>query len=196
MAGALLQALGSTNAYSAATIDQPGMMVADAYHGVWLGGRTPFDDTDVWLWAGTNPIISKQYLEENPARRLSRAIARGTKVIMIDPRRTETARRAHLHLQSRPGEDAALVAGILHVILREGWIDHDFVTEHVEGLDTLRAAVAPFTPEMVAARADVPIDQVLEAARLLGTARRGGAGSGTGASMSKPGALVPTSCSV
>jgi anaerobic selenocysteine-containing dehydrogenase len=55
----------------------------------------------------------------------------------------------------------------------------------------LTAALAPFTPEMVASRADVPEGQLMEAAQLLGTARRGGAGSGTGAAMSSPGALVP-----
>jgi anaerobic selenocysteine-containing dehydrogenase len=194
MAGALLQALGSANAYSAATIDQPGIMVADAYHGVWLGGRTPFDTSDVWLFVGTNPIISKQFLEENPARRLNRAIANGTKVIVIDPRRSETARRAHLHLQPRPGQDAVLLAGLLHMILREGWVDTEFVRTNVDGLEELTAALAPFTPEMVADRADVPVDQLFEAAHLLGTARRGGAGSGTGAAMSNPGALVPYLC--
>jgi anaerobic selenocysteine-containing dehydrogenase len=191
LAGALLQALGSTNAYSAATIDQPGMMVADAYHGVWLGGRTSFDTSDVWMFVGTNPIISKQYLEENPAKRLNRAIANGTKIIVVDPRRTETARRAHIHLQPRPGMDAVLVAGLLHVILREGWVDSQFTTDHVQGMTELTASLAPFTPEMVASRADVPEDQLIEAARLLGYARRGGAGSGTGAAMSSPGALVP-----
>jgi len=191
VAGALLRALGSTNVYSAGTIDQPGMLIADAYHGVWLGGRPSFDDADVWLFVGTNPIISKQYLEENPARRIARALDRGTKIVVIDPRRTETARRATLHLQSRPGEDAALIASLLHVILREGWVDQEFVAAHVEGLEPLRAAVAPFSPQAVAGRVDVPVDEIIEAARLLGTARRGIAAPGTGASMSNPGSLVP-----
>jgi anaerobic selenocysteine-containing dehydrogenase len=191
VATALLRSLGSTSLYSAATIDQPGMLVADAYHGVWLGGRPSFDDADVWLFVGTNPIISKQYLEENPARRIARAVERGTKIVVIDPRRTETARRASLHLQPRPGEDAALIAGLLHVILREGWIDSDFVANHVQGLEELRAAVAPFAPQVVADRADVPVDRILEAAQLLGRARRAIAAPGTGASMSNPGPVVP-----
>jgi anaerobic selenocysteine-containing dehydrogenase len=191
MGGALLRALGSTNFYSAGTIDQPGMLVADAYHGVWLGGRPSFDDADVWLFVGTNPIISKQYLEENPARRITRALARGTKIIVVDPRRTETARRATLHLQPRPGEDTALIASLLHVILRERWVDADFVADHVQGLEELRAAVAPFAPQIVADRVDVPADQIVEAARLLGAARRGIAAPGTGASMSNPGPVVP-----
>src|SRR5215475_11919391 len=97
MAAALMMAIGSRMIFSAASIDQPGTRIADALHGNWLGGRTPFDDVDVFLFAGTNPVISKQFLAENPARRLSRAVKGGTKVIVIDPRRTETARRAHVH---------------------------------------------------------------------------------------------------
>ncbi|TMK58111.1 MAG: molybdopterin dinucleotide-binding protein, partial [Actinobacteria bacterium] len=93
MAGALLTALGSTMFFSAATIDQPGQPVADALHGIWLGGRHGFDDVDAYLYAGTNPVISKQFLAENPAKRLARAVERGAKIIVIDPRRTETARR-------------------------------------------------------------------------------------------------------
>jgi anaerobic selenocysteine-containing dehydrogenase len=75
------------------------------------------------------------------------------------------------------------MAGILHVILREGLVDHEFVDQHVGGLERLKAAVAPFTPEFVARQADIPVADLLEAARTLGTARRGGAGGGTGISM-------------
>ena len=191
LASALLLAIGSTNVYSAATIDQPGMIVADAYHGVWMGGRPAFDDADAWLFVGTNPIISKQYLEENPARRLARALDRGVQVIVVDPRRTETARRATLHLQPRPGEDAVVVAGLLNLILREGWVDLEFVRAHVDGIDALESAVRPFTPDVVAERAGISAEHLVEAGRLLGRARRGIAAPGTGAAMSNPGPLVP-----
>jgi anaerobic selenocysteine-containing dehydrogenase len=110
MAGALMQAIGSPMYFSAATLDQPGTTVADALHGVWLGGRMTFDDADAWLFAGTNPLISHQYLGENPAKRLSRALEQGLRLVVVDPRRTETARRAHVHLAVRPGEDATLSA--------------------------------------------------------------------------------------
>ena len=183
IATALLTALGSKMIFSAASIDQPGTRIADGFHGMWLGGRTPFDDVDAFLFAGTNPVISKQFLAENPAKRLARAVERGTKVIVIDPRRTETARWAHVHLQARPGQDALVMAGILHIILREGLVDRDFIARYVRGLESLGAAVAPFTPEFVAQHADIPIDDLLEAATTLGTARRGGAGGGTGISM-------------
>ena len=75
------------------------------------------------------------------------------------------------------------MAGLIHVILREGLVDHDFIRQYVDGVDQLRAKVAPFTPELVAHRADISIDDLVEAARTLGTARRGGAGGGTGISM-------------
>jgi len=183
VAGAFITALGSKMIFSAASIDQPGTRIADAFHGMWLGGRTSFDDADAFLFAGTNPVISKQFLAENPAKRLARAVERGTKVVVLDPRRTETARRAHVHLQVRPGQDAVVMAGLIHVILREGLVDQDFIGRHVDGVDALRAAVAGFTPEFVAQRADIPIADLVEAARALGTARRGGAGGGTGISM-------------
>lgn len=183
IAAAFITALGSKMIFSAASIDQPGTRIADAFHGLWLGGRTPFDEVDAFLFAGTNPVISKQFLTENPAKRLARAVERGTKVVVIDPRRTETARWAHVHLQAQPGQDAVVMAGILHVILREGLVDHDFIGKHVRGVESLRAAMEPFTPEFVARQADIPIDDLYEAARTLGTARRGGAGGGTGISM-------------
>ena len=192
----LLLALGSPNVYSAATIDQPGMIVAEACHGVWMGGRPSFDDADVWFFVGTNPVISKQYLEENPARRLARALDRGVQVVVVDPRRTETARRATLHLQPRPGEDAAVVAGLLHLILREGWVDHGFVGQHVDGFDALEQALRPFTPDVVAPQADISAGDLLEAARLLGTARRVSRHPAPVRRCRTLDPLCPTSCSV
>jgi anaerobic selenocysteine-containing dehydrogenase len=141
IAAALITALGSKMIFSAASIDQPGTRIADAFHGLWLGGRTPFDDVDAFLFAGTNPVISKQFLAENPAKRLARAVERGTKVVVIDPRRTETARRAHVHLQARPGQDAVVMAGLLHVILREGLVDQNFIQQHVGGVESLRSSL-------------------------------------------------------
>ena len=183
IAAALLTSLGSKMIFSAASIDQPGTRIADAFHGLWLGGRTPFEEVDAFLFAGTNPVISKQFLAENPAKRLARAIERGTKIVVIDPRKTETARWAHVHLQVRPGQDAVVMAGILHVILRDGLVDEEFVARHVSGVEALKAAVAPFTPGFVARQAEIPVEDLLEAARTLGIARRGGAGGGTGISM-------------
>src|SRR4029079_1480744 len=141
-------------------------------------------------FVGTNPIISKQYLGENPAHTLHQAIKRGMQIVVIDPRRSETARLARVHLQPRPGQDAVLVAAILNVLLRHGHVDEVFVSENVDGIERLRRAVEAFTPEYAAQRADVPLEDLMEAARILGTAERGGTGGGTGVSMTGGGSLV------
>src|SRR5262249_53548863 len=93
-------------------------------------------------------------------------------------------------LQPRPNEDASLVAAILHVLLRDGAVDEAFLAENVDGVERLRAAVAPFTPEYAAMRADVPVDDLIEAARVIADAHRGGTGGGTGVSMPRRGGLV------
>jgi anaerobic selenocysteine-containing dehydrogenase len=118
------------------------------------------------------------------------------KLIVIDPRRSQTAARAAIHLQPRPGEDVALVAGVINLIISEGLSDTEFLTEHVTGFDELTAAVRPFTPEYVAERADVPVGQLIEAARFVrntGT-RRGMVNAGTGANFAGHGSLLEYLC--
>src|SRR3546814_15555031 len=88
------------------------------------------------------------------------AKSRGLKLLLIDPRRTETAQYADHFLQPLPGEDATIIAGMLRLILAEGWEDKEFCGQHVGDLAVLREAVEPFTPGYVARRADVPVDEV------------------------------------
>src|SRR5690606_35940875 len=124
-------------------------------------------------------------LTTDPVKTLKRERARGLKLIVIDPRRTETAAFADIFLQPWPGEDAAVVAGLLHIILAEGWIDRAFVDAHVAegGMARLWQAVEPFTPEYVAARAGIDAGELRGAAELFASAGRGSAFSGTGPSM-------------
>src|SRR3546814_13912781 len=63
------------------------------------------------------------------------------KLIVIDPRRTETARRAHVHLQSIPGEDPTILAGLIHLVIASGRFDRDFIRENTQGFDRLKAAM-------------------------------------------------------
>ena len=91
----------------------------------------------------------------NPAKRLREARRRGMKLIVIDPRATEAARVADIHLQCRPGEDPTILAGLLRVVITEGLVDIDFLADHVDGFDAIAAAVQPFTPDYVAQRADI-----------------------------------------
>ncbi|MCH2169566.1 molybdopterin-dependent oxidoreductase [Myxococcota bacterium] len=198
LAAAWLQAMGSPMHFTSATIDQPGKMVAPALLGRWEGGPHPFDDSDTWLLVGANPTISKSIGIPctNPARHLHQATQRGMKLIIIDPRRTEAARAAHVHLQPRPGEDPTILAGMIRVILDENRVDQAFIDENVQGMEALRKAVAPFTPEYVERRADVPAHDLITAARTFADAERGCANVGTGPNMAPRGNLTEYLCLV
>lgn len=189
---AFMDAIESPMRFSNATIDQPGKPIAMALHGRWGAGPQPFETADVCLVIGANPLVSMWggVPPFNPARRLHRARQRGLKLIVIDPRRTETARKADLHLQSLPGHDPALLAAMIRVILDEGLHDAAFVDEETRGIAALREAVAPFTPGAVAAAAGVEADAIREAARMFAGARRGIATGGTGSNMAPYGTLM------
>jgi anaerobic selenocysteine-containing dehydrogenase len=184
--GAWLRAIGSRMNFSAASIDKPAEYTSVAMHGNWHAGMQTFETSDTWIVVGANPVIAKSNGGplNNPGMRLKEAQERGMKMIVIDPRRTETARRAAVHLQLRPGTDAVLLAGLIHIILAEDLTDVEFVRENAVGLAELRAAVAPYTAEFVARVADVPVAQLLDAARIFGRARRGGVVCSTGPSFS------------
>ncbi len=189
---AWMKAIGSPMMFTSATIDQPGKPIATALHGMWNAGPHVFDDADTWLLVGINPIVAKSggVPNQNPAKRLKDAAARGMEVIVIDPRRTECARHAAHFLQPRPGEDPTVLAGMIRVIIDEGLVDRAFIDAEVQGFDALRQAVQPFTPEYVERRAGVPAADLVAAARAFGRARRGGATAGTGPNMAPRGNLT------
>lgn len=192
MAGVFTAALGSPMIFASATIDQPGKDIAAAMLGHWQAGPQPFAGADTWLMVGGNPIVTMAggIPSQNPARRLTDEIKAGMKLIVIDPRRTETAKRAHIHLQAKPGEDAAILAAMIHTIISEELYDSEFVGENVQGLAELRKATQAYTPAYAAQRADVPAEQIAEAARVFARAKRGCAAGATGANMSGHSSLV------
>lgn len=195
--------LGSKMVFTSAAIDQPGKHVANAIHGRWLGGSDVFDESDVWMLVGNNPLISMSggIPPSNPGKRLRDARKRGLELIVIDPRRTEVARFADVFLQPRPGEDPTILAAMLHVVLREERYDVDFCEAHVTGVDALAEIVAEFTPDYAAARAGVSAGDIERAARTFaGNARKaageprgrrhGCAVAGTGPNMAPHGNLT------
>lgn len=184
-----LDALGSRSFFSSHTIDSSAKAVTHGRLGGWGAGRQPWETADVWMFLGHNPLVSLSIQggmpSGNPAKQMKEAKERGMKLIVVDPRRTETARHATLFLQPRPGEDAAVLAGMLRIIFAEGLADDDFCARYVKDLQRLRNAVEPFTPDYVAGRSGVGADQLHEAARLFGGAgKRGCAGTATGVNMS------------
>lgn len=184
-----LRAIGSPMMFSASTIDQPGMAIGYALHGRWAAGRIRPERRDVFLIVGGNPINSKQYLPQNPGMQIKGMRRGGGKLIVIDPRRTETARLADLHLQPVPGEDPALLAGLINLLIEDCAVDQGFVAANAQGFETLAAAVRPFTAARVAERAGVSEQDLREIARMLGEAKTGDVALGTGPSMATRGLL-------
>jgi anaerobic selenocysteine-containing dehydrogenase len=191
LASSLMAALGSRMQFGTATIDKSGKRIARAMHGYWMAPLQGYDRPEIGLLIGVNPFVSYQGLPvSNPGKWLAAESERGFRMIVIDPRRSDVAKRAWLHLQPRPGFDVELLASMIHVILEEDLGDRSFVAENVHGVDTLRAAVEPFTPARVGRLADVPDEQLVLAARAFAGARRGYAFAGTGPSMSGPSTLT------
>ncbi len=189
---AFASALGTSMTFTSGTIDQPGKFVAKALHGTWRADMPSFLEADAWLLVGTNPAISKLggIPAPNPGWYLTRARKRGMKLVVIDPRRTEVARKAEIHLQPRPGEDASILAGMIRVVLTEGLHDKEFVKGNAEGLERLVRVVERFTPEVAARQADIDAGDLVAAARLFASAKAAGANAGTGSNMSPRGTLT------
>jgi len=95
----------------------------------------------------------------------------GARVVVIDPRRTETAERADLLIQPRPGTDAALALAVAQILLEQDLVDHDFVRANVLGHEDFAARAAEWPPERAAERCGVPEEQIRELAALLGVVK-------------------------
>ncbi len=184
-----LAAIKSPMMFSAATIDQPGGNMSLALHGRWEGGRTHPDVCDAFLVVGGNPVVSKQHFPQNPAQQLKSLTKGGMQLIVIDPRRTETAKRAAVHLQLVPGEDPTVLAGLIHLIIAMDGVNREFVGQNAEGLEALRDATRDFTPDYVAARAGIEESALRAAAGILVEARTGDIALGVGPSFATRGTL-------
>ena len=186
-------ALGTPRQFITMTIDQSAKWIAESRIGGWHAGAQRFDTADVWMIVGSNPLVSMAtgagpglFVTANPVKLLREARARGMRFIVIDPRRTETAKFADLHLKLIPGRDAELAASLLHVILGRRWHDQDFCDAHVNGLDRLAEHVEPFAPQQVADAVGVAAADIERAAALFARdSRTGMVGTGTGPNMAR-----------
>jgi len=105
-------------------------------------------------------------------QRVRDARRRGCRTIVVDPRPTQAAREASLWLRVRPGTDAALALGILNAMIANGWYDREFVAQWTLGFEALAERAERYPPERVAAITWVPARDIVEAARLIGEAKR------------------------
>ncbi|MGA2551135.1 MAG: molybdopterin oxidoreductase family protein [Burkholderiaceae bacterium] len=135
-----------------------------------LGARIGIDLEDVEdarliiLW-GANPITSSLHFWS----RVQEAKRRGAKLISIDPYRSLSAEKCHEHLALRPGTDGALALGLMHVLVREDWLDHEYIEEHTLGFDALVERVKAFDPERTAGLCGLTAVQIESLARDLGS---------------------------
>jgi formate dehydrogenase alpha subunit len=121
-------------------------------------------------------IIGSNATEAHPiiGNKMKRAAQNGAKLIVADPRRTELAEHSHLWLRLKAGTDNALIDGILHTIISNGWHDVAYIAERCEGFDDLWDTIKDFTAERAAAITGVPAEQIVAAAELYAKTRRAG----------------------
>ena len=174
---ALLRALGTRNVFTASTVDQmPKHRSCIEMFGDPLAIPVPdVDRTDLLLMLGANPLMSNGSLLTAPdlPGRLKALRERGGRLVVVDPRRSRTAAKADLHLAIRPGTDALLLLALANVLVEEDLVDPgDHLLPHLEGLDVIREAVLPWTPERAAERCGLAPEVIRQVARDLAAAER------------------------
>ncbi len=173
----LAKALGTKNVYSASTLDQmPKQLSSGLMFGHWLSIAVPdIERCDHLLVIGANPVASNGSLWTVPDfRGKAKALrARGGRLVVIDPRRTETAEVADAHHAIRPGADVFLLAAMATTLFEEGRVRLGRLAPHVVGVDAVREALAPFTAEAVAVRCGLEAAAIRGLARDLAAAERG-----------------------
>ena len=157
-----LRALRSRNRYSATSVDQlPHHLAAYLLYGHQLMIPVPdIDRTQFLLVIGGNPVVSNGSLMTAPdvARRLKDIRARGGRLVVVDPRRTETAELADTHLFVTPGSDALMLLSMLQVLFAEGRVAPGALTGFIDGIEAIGELVRPFTPESTATATGIDAD--------------------------------------
>lgn len=168
----LRAAMRSRNAYNALGQEKTGDF--------WLNGRLfghqtchtteDVEHADFVLFIGTNPFQAHGIVNARDVLRDLKKDPERTMVV-VDPRRTETAKQADIHLQLKPGTDAYLMSAMLAIIVREGLHDRDFIAKHCTGFEAVEQALLAIPVEDYARRADVPLADLERVARGYATAR-------------------------
>jgi anaerobic selenocysteine-containing dehydrogenase len=168
--------LGTRNVFSASTLDQmPKQLASGLMFGHWLSVAVPdIDRTDFLLILGGNPMASNGSMWTVPdyKGRAKALRARGGRIVVVDPRRTETADAADQHLAIRPGTDAFLLLALAATLFEEDLVRPGRLADHVNGLDALRDFVRPYPPERVAAHCGLAAADIRQLARDLAAAPR------------------------
>lgn len=166
--------LGTKNLYSASSADQvPHMRASHEMFGHVLFMPVPdIDRTDHWLVVGANPLVSNGSIMTAPdvKRRIAALKARGGKLVVVDPRRTETAKAADRHVFLRPGSDALFFFALIHVVFEEKLTRR--LGPHLAGVNELRDLAKRFSPERVSGATGVGPEELRTLARDFAHANR------------------------
>ena len=169
------RALGSKNVFSASTLDQmPKHLSCGLMFGDFLSIPVPdIERTDFLLMLGANPMVSNGSLWTVPNfRDKAKALrARGGRLVVVDPRRTETADVADEHIFIRPGGDVFLLLGMVHTLFAEKLVRLGRLAEHVAGVEALEQAVTGFAAEKVSVRCGISAETIRTLARTLAAAK-------------------------
>ncbi|MGY2873861.1 anaerobic selenocysteine-containing dehydrogenase [Marmoricola sp. URHA0025 HA25] len=134
------------------------------------GSYTDVDHADTIALYGHNVAETQSVLWSRILDRL--AGPNPPRIVCVDPRMTPVAQAATVHLAPRPGTNLMLMNALVHEVLAHDWIDRDYIAQHAVGLEELATAVAGYPPERAAEVCDVPVADLREAARLIGTSDR------------------------
>jgi formate dehydrogenase major subunit len=160
-------AIGTNNVDNCARIcHAPSAAGLSASFGL-AGGTNPFEDFDragVFLLCGSNPTAAHPVV----GARIKQRVISGARLVVVDPRRTELADYADLHLRPRPGANVAVFNGLAAVLVSEGLIDEAFIAARTEGFEELRQLLGEYAPERVEEISGVPAADLIRAGRLYG----------------------------
>jgi anaerobic selenocysteine-containing dehydrogenase len=170
----LVRALGTSNVYSASTVDQrPKEIACGLLFGTSISFAVPdLDRTSYLLLLGANPFESNGSLATAPdwPGRLEGIVERGGRVVVVDPKRTKTAEQASEHVPIRPGTDALLLMAMVHVLFDEGLVELGRLDEFVAGVQAVEQAARDFSPEAVAPATAIDAETIRRLTRELAAA--------------------------
>jgi anaerobic selenocysteine-containing dehydrogenase len=171
---AFARALNTRNVFSTASVDYLPHTFA-AYHSFGKRVLVPVPDVDrthFLLIFGANPVVSNGSVMSAPnmARRLKDLRSRGGRLVVVDPRRTRTAELADTHLPIRPGTDVLLLLAVVHIIFAEELAAPGRLAGFTDGIEQVRYAVGPFTPERAAAWTGIEPEAIRRLARQFAAA--------------------------
>ncbi len=196
----LLDAIGTGNRFWVGSVDQNNChVVAEELYGSELVALVPdIDDCDCFLLLGMDPAHSRfNWLENNPGgwNRVLERQRQGADVILVDPRRSDSAAKAGTHLAIVPGEDWAFLLGVIKVVFERGW-ERPSTAVPVDGLDVVRALAAEADLGLLSARCGIGVDEIEDVARRFATARTAMCVAHTGVAHNEHGTIGEWLCQV